>query len=90
MPFIYVNYKNVKESGRKIVPYHSPGDNSSLVLGGMGYWEYEIRPISVPTFQEKVTHSFTTQPNLGQNFAQNYFFSLRGNEGSVDDISLYT
>ena len=46
-------------------------------LVGMCCWEFEIGPIRIPTFHEKVTHSYTNLLDLGQNFDQNYliFFS---------------
>ena len=62
--------------------FHSPiselsgprggGGNSSLVLVGTCCWEFEIGPIQVPTFPEKVTHSYNNRPDLEPNFDQNY------------------
>ena len=46
--------------------------NSSLVLVGTSRWEFETGPKHIPTFQEKVTHSYTNRelnrPDFGQNF----------------------
>ena len=36
--------------------------------------EFESRPIQIPVFQEKVTHSYTNWPNFGSNFERNYRF----------------
>ena len=52
-----------------------------LHSGGTQVWfwcrhEFESRPIQIPVFQEKVTHSYTNWPNFGPNFERNYrFFS---------------
>ena len=35
-------------------------------------WEFEIGPIHIPTFQEKVTHSYTNRSDFGWNFDQSY------------------
>ena len=34
--------------------------------------EFESRPIQIPVFQEKVTHSYTNRLNFGSNFEQKY------------------
>ena len=52
--------------------YGFGGGNLSLVLVGTRRWEFEIWSIQEPTFHEKVTHSYTNQPNFGLNFVQNY------------------
>ena len=49
-------------------PSSGGGCNSSLVLVGTCRWEFETGPIHIPTFQEKVTHSYTNRPDFGQNF----------------------
>ena len=50
-----------------------------LHSGGTQVWfwcrhEFESRPIQIPVFQEKVTHSYTNWPNFGPNFERNYRF----------------
>ena len=35
--------------------------HSSLILVGMCCWKFEIGPIHIPNFKEKVTHSYTNQ-----------------------------
>ena len=47
---------------------YRPGGNSSLVLVGTCPWEFEIGSIHrpIPTLHEKVTHSYTNRPILGQ------------------------
>ena len=44
-----------------------------MVMGGGGITgraagNFEIEPIQIPTFQEKVTHSYTNRPNFGLNY----------------------
>ena len=34
--------------------------------------EFESRPIQIPIFQEKVTHSYTNRPNFGPNVEGNH------------------
>ena len=49
-----------------------------LSQGGTQVWfwcataEFESRPIQIPIFQEKVTHSYTNLLNFGPNFEQNH------------------
>ena len=63
-----------KKSGYAPVLVQCPGGggNSSLVLVGKCCWEFEIGFIHIPTFQERVTHSYTNLPNFGWNFDQSY------------------
>ena len=53
-----------------------PRGYSSLVLVGMCHTEFESRPIQIPIFQEKVTHSYTNRINFVPNIEQNHRFFI--------------
>ena len=61
--------KRIKSNIEDIGGYN-PWGYSSLVLVGMCRCEIESRPIQIqiPTFQEKVTHSYTNWPNFWAQF----------------------
>ena len=49
--------------------------------------EFESRPIQIPIFQEKVTHSYTNRPDFGPNSEKNHpicpkFSEILANFGS--------
>ena len=52
---------------------------STLVMVGTCHWEFESRPIQIPVFEEKVTHSIhiPSRSDFGLNFDQNYLIVLK-------------